>query len=346
MRTSVAITFVAALLALVSCSNHPPAGAGVADPAYSTDAYCQIAGLAGLYDWTGSAFVVCPGAMTTPGDSPMDGSACTVSTVGADGRAMASNLLDVQGAQVMSDGRILVWSFDGSLTMHQSGMSPTTIAPLVLDPWLDAMRNRIAYVAPAVGASTLEPGDDRRVVIYDIATQVELEAVADSTASSPVIVPGTDQVLYVSSSSGATAVWTVTATAPSTMTDPMPDACAAGRAGDPMDPMNTCQSTMMGAFGQLTNLTPDVPQTNYPPFGRQHVFVGEADTLRLVYAAPMPTADGTLRSEIFTLDPRTGDSVDLGPGAYPQHGPQSSVLARTGTDMCTAVQYLALGAQP
>jgi hypothetical protein len=220
------------------------------------------------------------------------------------------------------------------------------IAPLVLDPWLDVARNRVVYVAPAAGVTTLEAGDDRRVVVFDIATQTELEAVGDSTASSPIAVPGTDQVLYVSASTGTASVWRVTATVAATM-DPMPDSCASGRAGDPTDPMNPCvPPDMTGSFVQLTNLTPEVPQTNYPTFGRQRVFVGEADTLRLVYAAPIPTDNGTLRSEIFTLDPRTGDSADLGPGAFPQHGPQGSVFARTGDTTCVAVQYLTAGGQP
>jgi len=150
----------------------------------------------------------------------------------------------------------------------------------------------------------------------------------------------------VTSSNGTAAVWRVTVPAVPAP-DAVPDPCVSGRAGDPLDPMNPCTPpTSTDSFVQLTNTTPQIPQTIYPTFGRQHVFVGDADTLRLVYASPVSISDGTVASEIFTLDPRTGDTVDLGPGSYPQRGPQGSVLARTGTTSCVAVQYLAPGGQP
>ena len=143
MRTSVAVAFSSVLFALVSCSpRSTPASA--ADPTFSSAAYCRVAGLPGLYDWTGSAFVTCPGLMPGQGDAPIDGSTCSASSVAADGSAQATTLINVQSAQAMSDGRLIVWSFDGSLSIHQAGMAPHTIAPIVLDPWLDGVRNRVA----------------------------------------------------------------------------------------------------------------------------------------------------------------------------------------------------------
>lgn len=340
------ITFALALLALGMSSCSPrSAPTGAADPAYSADTYCQIASTPGLFDWTGGALVTCPHLMPSSSDEPVDGSACSVSTVGADGHPQSTTLLNVRGAQVLADGRVLVWSFDGSLSLR-TGTSPShIIADLVLDPWLDATRNRVAFVAPSAGATTLEPGDDRRVVIYDLGTGTELEVLADATASSPLALPGSDDVLYVSSAGGIAAIWR--ATAMLAAADPTPDPCNGGRVGDPTDPANPCTPPdTSGAFIQLTNTTPQVPQTNVPPFGRQHVFVGESDTTRLVYAAPVTSETGTLVSEIFALDPRTGNVEDLGPGAYPQRGPSGSVLARTGADTCTAIRYLAPGATP
>lgn len=347
MRSSYTFALLVLTLALgsASCSPRSSVPGGAADPAYSTDSYCQIASTTGLFDWTGGALVACPGLMPGSGDEPIDGSACSVSVVGADGHATSTTLLNVQGAQVLSDGRLLVWSFDGSLALRSGTMPAHTIADLVLDPWLDASRNRIAYVAPAAGATSLEPGDDRRVVIYDIGAQTQLEVLADSTASSPVAIPGTDDVLYVSAAGGTASIWR--ATAMLAATDPTPDSCTGGREGDPSDPGSECTPPdSSNAFVQLTNLTPEIPQTNVPPFARQHVFVGESGTMRLIYAAPIETDTGALRSEIFALDPRTGTSADLGPGSFPQRGPQSSVLARTGDTTCTAVQYLAPGATP
>lgn len=345
MRTSFPLALLLVALGICSCSPRSSVPMGAADPAYSTDSYCQIAGTAGLFDWTGGAFVTCPDLMPGSGDEPIDGSACSVSTVGNDGRAQSTSLLNVQSAQVLADGRILVWSFDGSLSLRNGTMPSHMIASIALDPWLDATRNRVVFVAPAAGATSLEPGDDRRVVIVDLGTQTELEVLADSTASSPIALPGTDQVLYVSSAGGTAAVWRASAMVAAA--DPTPDSCTGGREGDPMDPASECTPPdSSGSFVQLTNLTPEVPQTNVPPFGRQHVFVGESDTTRLIYSAPITTDMGALVSEIFALDPRTGDVEDLGPGAFPQRGPSGSVLARTGTTSCTAVQYLAPGATP
>ncbi len=347
MRISFTLACLLALSA-VSCTprSSPPGGTG-ADPAFSSDAYCAIATTDGLYDWTGNAMVACPGLMVGSGDEPTDGSSCTVSTIDAGGALHATTLSNTQGAQVLSDGRILVWSFDGSLTIRNAGMPSVTIADVALDPWLDPTRNRVAFIAPAVGATTLEAGDDRRVVLYDIPTQTTIEVVGDSQASSPVLVPGTDTVLYVSSSSDTAAVWRVVAPTIAASDDPIPDSCADGRAGDPTDPNNGCppaDTTM--SFAQITNLTPDIPQTNDPTFGRQHVFVGDTSAPRLVYAANVTQPDGSIVSEVFALDPATGTTMDLGPGSYPQRGPSGSVLARTGTTNCVAVQYLAPGATP
>lgn len=340
---------LAALLVLIglgvaSCTPRSNSG-GAVDPSYALDAYCQVASLDGLLDWTGSAVVACPGLTPGAGEEPIDGSTCVVSTIDASGQAHETSFSNVQGAQVLSDGRVLVWSFDGSLSIRSEGGTTRAIADVALDPWLDAERNRIAYVAPGAGATTLEPGDDRRVVVYDLGTGTELEVLADATASSPIAIPGTDDILYVSSAGGTAAIFRATAMVAAS--DPTPDPCTGGRTGDPSDPASECTPPdTSAAFVQLTNTTPEIPQTTYPPFGREHVFVGEADTLRVVYAAPIEVEGAGLTSEIFALDPRTGDTEDLGPGSHPQHGTRGSIVARTGTDTCVAVQYLTAGATP
>lgn len=343
MRSSVA-SWLAILLALAlpSCSPRST-GRGGADPTYSLESYCAVASTPGLYDWTGGALVACPGLTAGGSDDPVDGSSCAVSTIDAQGQPHTTSYTNARGAQVLADGRVLVWSFDGSLSIRGSA-STLDVAPVALDPWLDASRNRIAYVAPAAGATSLEAGDDRRVVVYDVPTASELEVAADATASAPVIVPGTNDVLYVSSAGEVAAVFRATASVAAA--EPQPDSCASGREGDPTDPNSECTPPdTTAAFVQLTNTTPEIPQTNVPAFGRQHLFVGESDTARLVFAAPVETDNGIV-SEVFALDPRTGETTDLGPGAFPQRGPQGSVLARTGDGTCTAVQYLAPGAQP
>lgn len=339
------IPLAALVLPLSSCAPHAASRGAGADPAYALDAYCAIAGTEGLFDWTGGALVACPGLASGSGEAEEDGSGCGVATIDASGRAHETTFGDARGAQVLADGRVLVWGFDGSLTLR-SGSAPTrVIAEVALDPWLDAASNRIAYVAPAAGATAIEPGDDRRVVVYDVATQTELEVLADATASSPVVIPGTDEVLYVSSAAGTAAVFRASARVAAA--DPTPDPCEGGRTGDPSDPASECTpADSSTTFVQITNLTPEIPQTNLPPFGRQHLFVGEGDTLRLVFAALVPTESGALASEVFALDPRTGEAEDLGPGSFPQRGARGSVLARTGESSCVAVQYLGAGATP
>ena len=343
MRSSVASSLAILLaLALPACSPRSTARGG-ADPAYSLESYCAVASTPGLFDWTGGALVACPGLASGGSDDPVDGSSCTVSTIDAQGQPHTTSYTNVRGAQVLADGRVLVWSFDGSLSIRGSS-GAMDVAAVALDPWLDASRNRIAYIAPAAGATAIEAGDDRRVVVYDVPSASELEVAADATASAPVIVPGTNDVLYVSSAGDVAAVFRATASVAAA--DPEPDSCTGGREGDPTDPNSACTPPdTTAAFVQLTNTTPEIPQTTVPAFGRQHVFVGENDTARLVFAAPVETDSGTV-SEIFALDPRTGETTDLGPGAFPQRGPQGSVLARTGDTSCVAVQYLAPGAQP
>lgn len=323
------------------------AGGGAADPNIALDAYCRIAATPGLYDWTGGALVACPGLVPAAGDGPVDGSSCVVSRVAADGTVSATMIANAQSAQALSDGRLLVWGFDNSLTL-QGGNGSSRIADVAADPWLDVARGRVVFVAPAAGATDFEPGEVRRVMVHDLTSGNEVEVVADATASSPVPVPGTDAILYVSGAGDTAAVYraqfTISSADPS-MTPP--DACQGGRTGDPADPSGGCTPTDTGSnFVQLTNTVGGVGQAFVPPYGRQHVFVGEGTALRLVFAAMTDTGAPDPSMQVWTLDPATGEAELLGPGSWPQHGPSGSVVARSNADTCSSVQYLAPGATP
>lgn len=180
--------------------------------------YCEVVAAPGLLDWSGNTATVCPdGIPEGEGGDVEIGASCQVVSVDANGAMVPTGITGAQSAQALGDGRYLVWGWDGRLTLDNGRGSVTEIAPVALGPYLDPATRRVTFVAPlTVGegpaTGTLEPGDDREVVLYDIATNTSVSLVTDITASAPIPIPGTNDALYVSTASGVAQIVRVTPT--------------------------------------------------------------------------------------------------------------------------------------
>lgn len=291
---------VGLLLGLTACATGGGRGRGPTDLQITPAGYCQVTAMDGLVDWTGNTATLCPGlvAEETEHDG-VGGDTCVVHVVDGNGRLSATSITGARAAQSLGDGRFVVWGWDGRLSIRDGRGGSTEIAPLALDPWVDAASRRVAFVAPLNEGTSLDPGDDREVVLYDVTSGARASLIIDATAAAPVPIPGTSDVLYVSSASGVASIVRVGESETRTLTN---DGATA------------------------------VEQEFVPVYGRQLLFVDGGD--RLVFAAEYES------DVIWSLDLRTGEAQELGPGRFPALGSDGSVLATNTTGADCAFHYL------
>jgi hypothetical protein len=309
MRNRVtALLALLALAALPACSPTPARTRGGAAPVISADAYCRVMGTAGIEDFSGSTLTRCD-LSEVEGDGEPDGSSCESFRLGSSGGLEPTGVTGARSAQATNEGNLVVWGWDDTLSLHMRDGSTRMLAEVASDPWLDATTNRVAFVAPlAEGAGTLEPGEDRRIVVLSLGSGELTEIVADVSASAPVPIPGSADVLYVSTSSGTASIVRV-----------------------------GVESELV----VLTNAAADgVGQDFVPTYGRQHTFVGEGPGQRFVFGTDM---DG---AQLWSLDVTTGQAELLGPGSWPALSQGDAVLAFGGSESGCATRYLGGGMQP
>lgn len=199
---------LAVLVALTSCATGGGRRGGSPTDIEMTPAgYCQVTASDGLVDWSGNTATVCPGLVAEGVDpDAIDGSGCTVNIVSPSGGLTGTAITGARTAQSLGDGRFVVWGWDERLSLVDGRGGSTEIAPVAADPWVDAAGRRVVFVAPLAGATSLEPGADREVVVYDVPSGASTSLIIDNTAAAPLPIPGSPDVLYVSSSSGVASI--------------------------------------------------------------------------------------------------------------------------------------------
>lgn len=309
MRNRVtALLSLLALVALPACSPSTARTRGGSSPAITADAYCRVMGSEGIEDFSGSTLTRCD-LSEGAGDEEQDGSSCESFRLGASGALEPTGVTGARSVQATAEGNLVVWGWDDTLSLRMRDGSTRMLAEVASDPWLDATTNRVAFVAPlAEGAGTLEPGEDRRIVVLSLGSGELTEIVADVSASAPVPIPSSADVLYVSTSSGTASIVRV---------------------------------GVDSALVVLTNAAVEgVGQDFVPTYGRQHTFVGEGPGQRFVFGTDM---DG---AQLWSLDLTTGEAELLGPGSWPARSEGDAVLAFGGSEAGCATRYLAGGQQP
>ncbi len=309
MRNRVtALLSLLALVAVPACTPTPTRTRAGAAPVLSADVFCRVMGTEGIEDFSGSTLTRCA-LSEGAGDEAQDGSSCESFRLGSSGSLEPTGVTGARSVQATAEGNLVVWGWDDTLSLRMRDGSSRVLAEVASDPWLDATTNRVAFVAPlAEGAGTLEPGEDRRIVVLSLASGELTEIVADVSASAPVPIPSSADVLYVSTSSG------------------------------------TASIVRVGVDSELvvlTNATADgVGQDFVPTYARQHTFVGEGPAQRFVFGTDM---DG---AQLWSLDLATGAAELLGPGSWPTQTEGDAVLAFGGSEAGCATRYLGGEMQP
>lgn len=203
---------------------------------------------------------------------------CRVLVADRSGQVSETALEGAVAALRAGDGRFVVLTEDERLVLSDGRREIRELAAWAAEPSLDATGGRVAFVAALEGAERAEAGEPTRLVTVDLSTSRLAVLSTDETASAPVFTPDGMAVLYVSTTTGVASIYRV--------------------------------ATSGGAPVQLTNEgANDVGQGFVPPYERQRAWSGET----LVFAA-LSRDD---RSELWALDPQTGDAQRVGEGAYP-----------------------------
>lgn len=271
------------VLVLAACSAGPP-GAQSAVPAERQTTLTQLAALPGVVALHRDVALVCEAAPahSDAADAIPD---CDAALVGADGAATPLGRGNLLAAQRLAPGRLLLLTRDLRLLSrdeqdgHEQLLARAAADPRVGDD------GRIVYTELPAGTTELTPGLPGRIVLLDLARGTRRVVTEDRAASSPFVVPGTDEVLFVSARTGIASLWLAAPAQP-------PRQLTAAR-----------QLTNIGLTRVDARFVP-VPRGElaFAPGGRQAVY----------------TASYGGAHELWRLDLDTGAAERLGPGRFPR----------------------------
>lgn len=214
---------------------------------------------------------------------------CRAWVADAQGAATEVELGGAVAALRAGDGRFVVLTADERLVLHDGRREVRELAAWAAEPALNTAGTVVAFVAAPEGVEHPELGDPTRLVSLEIASGRLTVLSTDETASTPVFTPDASAVLYVTTASGLASIARV---------------AAAG-----------------GAAQVLTNEgLVDLGQGHVPVYEGERAWAGQ----RLVFASR--TRDD--RSELWALDPITGDATRVGEGTHPIASQSGEILVR------------------
>ena len=302
MRALCVLTLFTALCITLGCDSAMPDNfegprAPVAHDAFTVEkaVYCRTVAQPGLAHWDRDVLTSCPDSAALDA-----GASCTVSElVGTTTRAV--EIADVRLALRASAERMVVLKTSGALVLRAVDGAETLIAAWAVDPSVAADGVRVAFVTVAIA----EPGTATRVVLHDLRDGSVRIIADDPDASSPFVVPDSDDVVYISSRSGLASIW---------------------RGNGEYEIQVTNVDLESGDQGVL------------PTFGSNVLWVPGVRVLAFTASTP----DRTTESTIWKYDVALGVVEPLGPGAWPQIAPDGTVLAAISlsSDAGCAVTYL------
>ena len=133
-------------------------------------------------------------------------------------RQGATLIEDARSARPASGGLLLVHRADFRLELVRPDGAPARpLAPWADDPEVDLETGEIVYLAPLEGHDSAGLGAPTRVVSFDPATGLTTVLSEDPMAALPIPIPGSDDVLVVSTATGTAAVWRVGASTEPTL---------------------------------------------------------------------------------------------------------------------------------
>lgn len=168
--------------------------------------YCAVATRSGLSGWSGDVVTICDGPpAASDHEAP---SACALFRVaGAELTPIA--LPDGVEARLAlsAGGKLVVLTTDERLLYGPPAGPLAELSAWAAEPALSEDGARVAYVALADGFTEPELGVPTQIVVHDLAADRREVVTTDELASAPVPVPGSREVLFVSTQTGVASVW-------------------------------------------------------------------------------------------------------------------------------------------
>jgi hypothetical protein len=165
-------------------------------------AYCAIAAREDLHTWVGDVVTLCTGEE--------EARTCRVGRAGPDGVITPEDLpsLEVERALPASDGRLVMLLADGRLVVVRDGAIERELSAAAAAPSVGADGRRVVWVSTADGTA----GDDdfgatTRILAQDLDAPAPELVVDDPHAFAALVVPGSADVLYMSTASGVASFW-------------------------------------------------------------------------------------------------------------------------------------------
>ncbi len=182
------------------------------------------------------------------------------------------------GAIEGDDGALLLLRRDLTLVLRDRTGRERAIATAVADPRVADDGRRVVLTELPPGTTELVPGLSTRIVLLDLAAGARRVITDDPLASAPFVVPGSGDVLYVSSRTGVASFWLA----------------SPGRAPR-----------------QITNVgLKRLPAAGWTPVAGRDL-VWQPGTRRAVYTASYAGAH-----DLWSIDVDTGAATRLGPGRW------------------------------
>lgn len=272
----------------LGCVDAPP------DPAPDAErnAYCGVTARSDLDAWVGEVVTLC--RASSHGDEAPSCSAGRVVSGSIVPLAWASELGAIRVLPA-ADGRYVALLADERLVMTRGdGSIERELAAWAGDPWVSEDGQRVVWVGLADGFTSWDFGVPTVIVAQDMSETVPTVLIDDPWASTPRPIPGSRDIVYVSTEGGVASLWI----------------------GGP----ERAPARLTNAG--LTSMGPEfVPVPDRELVWRDGV---------LFYGA----RDESGASRIWRFSLADGASRVLGPGAWPRLHSSGSLLARQETGDC------------
>jgi hypothetical protein len=167
----------------------------------------QIAQRPDFVSWHRDVVFTCPPSAGTLPNSPGAFDACEVSTLGVGGALEPLGVTGVRTARRLSGGRLLLQRPNLDLVVRTGAGDETTLASAALTPTIGADGHRVAFIQLPAATTDPQPGLQSQIVVIDADTSQQRVVTTDPYACSPWLVPGTDDVIFVSGRTGLASLW-------------------------------------------------------------------------------------------------------------------------------------------
>lgn len=113
----------------------------------------------------------------------------------------------LRAAQRLAGERMLLLGRDLDLSVVEPSGAATVVARSVFGPRVSLDGERVVYAQLPAGTTRPEPGQERSLMLYDLRSGARRVVTRDPDAAYGWLVPGTEEVLFVSGRTGVASLW-------------------------------------------------------------------------------------------------------------------------------------------